>query len=225
MSQKTKVTNRKFYNKWLYKTTLIIQGAGIFRLLPLEEIKKFCLSNTGAYYQPYSMHYKAWFNRDSIHDLTEFLLSKDSNTWTKRIESKCVDFYTNDRDFYLELSSKFQSIVVHQYEPAVNTIDSLENEEVILVKKFPHKKYRHKVFLLPHKLAKDPESKTKYLEWILGQGDKITCTPAIQHWFMATDWNWDRRYVLVEDDKTLLLLKLRNPEVMGRVYNYVLVDK
>jgi hypothetical protein len=225
MSQKTKVTNRKFYNKWLYKTTLIIQGAGIFRLLSLEEIKEFCLSNTGAYYQPYSMHYKAWFNRDSIHDLTEFLLTKDPSTWTKRIESKCVDFYTNDRDFYLELSSKFQSMVVHQYEPAVNTIDSLENEEVILVKKFPHKKYKHKVFLLPHKLAKDPESKTKYLEWILGQGDKITCTPAIQQWFMATDWNWDRRYVLVEDDKTLLLLKLRNPEVMGRVYNYVLVDK
>jgi hypothetical protein len=42
---------------------------------------------------------------------------------------------------------------------------------------------------------------------------------------MKTEWNWDRRYVLVEDEGTLLMLKLRNPEVMGSVYNYVLSDK
>jgi hypothetical protein len=42
---------------------------------------------------------------------------------------------------------------------------------------------------------------------------------------MKTDWNWDRRYVLVEDEGTLLLMKLKNSEVVGTVYNYVIVDK
>jgi hypothetical protein len=42
---------------------------------------------------------------------------------------------------------------------------------------------------------------------------------------MKTDWNWDRRYVLVEDKNTLMLLRLRNSEVVGSVYEFVLSDK
>jgi hypothetical protein len=47
----------------------------------------------------------------------------------------------------------------------------------------------------------------------------------VQKWFLKTDWNWDRRYVLVEDEGTLLMMKLRNSDVVGTVYNYVVTDK
>jgi hypothetical protein len=68
----------------------------------------------------------------------------------------------------------------------------------------------------------DKEAKKQYIDWIKKQSPRITFTDAIATWFLSTEWNWDRRYVLVEDDHTLLLLKLRNSEVVGRIYNYVI---
>jgi hypothetical protein len=74
-------------------------------------------------------------------------------------------------------------------------------------------------------MAGDKEGKQKYIAWLKTQEDRVTCTPAVEKWFMTTDWNWDRRYILVQDESTLLMLKLRNSEVVGRIYNYVVSDK
>jgi hypothetical protein len=48
---------------------------------------------------------------------------------------------------------------------------------------------------------------------------------AVKTWFIHTDWNWDRRYILVDEESTLLMLKLRNSDFMGKIYEYVIVDK
>ena len=101
-------------------------------------------------------------------------------------------------------------------------MDSATNVAVI---KYPHDRYKHKVYLLPHKMKGDKESKQRYLEWLKKQCPKVTCTKAVEKWFLDTDWNWDRRYILVEDEAMLLMLKLRNSDVVGRVYNYILTDK
>ena len=74
-------------------------------------------------------------------------------------------------------------------------------------------------------MKKDKTSKRRFVDWLKSQDPRITCSDAVEKWFMNTEWNWDRRYVLVEDEKTLLMLKLRNSEVVGRIYNYVLSDK
>ena len=57
------------------------------------------------------------------------------------------------------------------------------------------------------------------------QGGRILISPIVKDWFIKTEYNWDRRYVLVEDSQTLLLLKLRNSEALGRIYDYVISDK
>ena len=77
------------------------------------------------------------------------------------------------------------------------------------------------MFLLPHKLRNDKEEKKRYAEWIKNQQGKIKITLAVENWFHKTDWNWDPRYVLVDEESTLLMLKLRNPELVGRVYRFV----
>jgi len=92
-------------------------------------------------------------------------------------------------------------------------------------KKLPHNKYQFRVYLLPHKLAGDTEEKEKFINWMKTQNSKIRLTDTVIKWFMHTDWNWDRRYILVEDEPTLLMLKLRNSSVVGRIYNYVISDK
>jgi hypothetical protein len=74
-------------------------------------------------------------------------------------------------------------------------------------------------------MAGDKEGKMQYVNWLKKQYPKVTCTEAVEKWFVTTDWNWDRRYILVKDESMLLMLKLRNPDVVGRIYNYQLCDK
>jgi hypothetical protein len=223
--QKTKLTNRKFYGKWLYKVSLHLNGCTIFRQKTLDYIKSFCL---GAYTEerPYTVLAKAYKEKENIMALTNFLESYDNKLWTKRIEGSRIDLYTNDVEFYNKLSSNFKDILIHKFEPDPASIDQLNvSPSTVIVKKLPHDKYQYRAYLLPHKMAGDKEGKKKYIAWLKTQEDRITCTPAVEKWFMTTDWNWDRRYILVEDESTLLMLKLRNSEVVGRIYNYVVSDK
>lgn len=208
----------------MYKVSLKIKEAAIFRNYPLSYIIDYCITgNTDN--RPYSLLTRAWYNKDQIQDLSELLIKYDSKLWTKRIERDIVDLYTNDVDFYETVSSKFESVLQHRFEPDTEVIDLLDQPQVIVATKLPHNRYNYKVYLLPHKLAGNKEAKTKYVDWLKSQCPRITCTSAVQKWFIKTDWNWDRRYVLVEDEHTLLLMKLRNSEVVGRVYKYHITDK
>lgn len=225
ISEKTKLTSRKFYNKWLYKVSLRQNGAAIFRYKDLNFVKDFCQQTENSD-RPYSVFYKAFQQKDSILELCEFLEQFDTKLWTKRIENNNIDFYTNDKDFYQQLSLKFAEILIHRFEPSIDSLTVLNSDaSVMAVKKLPHNRYQYRVYLLPHKMSGDKEGKQKYIAWLKSQNSKVTCTEAVEKWFMRTDWNWDRRYVLVEDEQTLLMMKLKNSEVVGRIYNYVVSDK
>lgn len=225
---KTLSTTKKFYKKWLFKVSLQA-GISAFRMFPLERIKEICQQHSE--WNPKYANSYHWYindihkNHNIIEPLVDCLMAKDKTLWAKRIEHKTLDIYTSDREFYEELSTKFEDIVQQRFEPDENCAALLDNPKTIICDKLPHDKYKFRVYLLPHKLAHDPDAKKKFVDWMIAQTPKITCTPAVQSWFMKTDWNWDRRYVLVEDEGTLLMLKLRNSEVVGTVYNYVISDK
>lgn len=167
---------------------------------------------------------RASLHKQELIALSVFLANWDSELWAKRIEHNGIDIYTNDKTMYTELSTNFEEFVSSRSEPNECDLDILENTGSIIVKKLPHDKYAFKAFLLPHKI-KDRQDKREYVDWISGQNDRILISNAVKDWFIRTDWNWDRRYVLVEDSQTLLMLKLRNPEAIGRVYDYVISDK
>jgi hypothetical protein len=133
--------------------------------------------------------------------------------------------YTNDRVFFNNVSTNLSTLATQAFEPDEANIDLLENAGAIIGKKLPHDRYRYRVYLQPHKLANDNVSKKKFIDWIKGQQPRITCTTSVENWFMKTNWNWDRRYVLVEDEQTLLMLKIRNSDVVGKIYNYQVADK
>jgi hypothetical protein len=224
ISSKTKLTNRKFYGKWIYKVTLCAEGCTLLRVKTLDEIKEFCLNG-----ETDSPHYSIWAkahrNRETLVAICNFLEKENKSNYATRIERNYVDFYTNDKNFYTNISNTFQQLVKHRYEPDQTNLDILSQSNSITVKKLPKNRYNYRVYLLPHKMAGDKEGKRKYIDWMKQQSPKITCTDAIEKWFISTEWNWDRRYVLVEDERTLLLLKLRNSDVVGRIYNFVVTDK
>lgn len=219
---KAKQTTRKFYNKWAYKVSLEIRGASIFRSVSLTDIDNYCqkcFPETRNRIESTVYH-----NQEQIKELSDFLLGYDQTTWSKRIEQSNIDFYTNDKEFYDNISEKFKDVVNLRFEPGPD-LSVLDAPHVILGKKLPHNKYQFRVYLLPHKMQGDNEEKTRFIDWMINQGSKIRLTSSVINWFMHTNWNWDRRYILVEDEATLLMLKLRNSSVVGRVYNYVISDK
>jgi hypothetical protein len=225
-SQKTKITSKKFYGKWLYKISLKVNGAPMLRSGSLEYVKDFC---TGP--EPtlgigcFSYAARNYKHKNELLRLAEFLIPRNNTPWAKRVESSIVDLYTNEKQFYEDVSKEFDDVLINRFEPDSDTSELLEQSSSIIVKTLPHNKYRYRVYLLPHKFKGDKNEKTRYIGWLKSQNPKITCTTAIETWILKTDWNWDRRYILVEDEATLLMLKLRNAEVMGRVYNFVISDK
>jgi hypothetical protein len=190
----------------------------------MHNLKNIQFLDFEAQKNPYSTFNRACANKEVIIELATFLDSLDKDAWGKRIESNLIDLYTNDVSLYSTLVQKFDSAVKSIHEPNLENLDILENAGSVVVKKLPHNKYQFKAFLLPHKI-KNVEDKRAYLDWIDMQGGRILISPIVKDWFIKTEYNWDRRYVLVEDSQTLLLLKLRNSEALGRIYDYVISDK
>jgi hypothetical protein len=221
-----KYTGQKFYNKWLYKVTVLIKGVSLLRTKTYDEIREFCLNpeeQDRHYY--FDSRKQAFSNKDQILELVTFLEKNKNVEFTKRIESRYIDIYTNDATFCKNLALEFKDYVRHVFEPFPGQEQEQTNSNSIFAKKLPHNRYNYKVYLLPHKLKGNKEAKESFVSWIETQGEKIRMSTAVKSWFIKTDYNWDRRYVLVEDEKTLFMMQLRNGEVVGRVYDYQILAK
>lgn len=205
----------------MYKVTLFIPGVALFRLYGLEDIPTLSYEINKSRYALLS---KAAANKEKLILLSQLLIKYDKNLWSKRIESNCVDIYTNSEDLFNELLTTMEDVITGSSAPDECTKNILESTGSIIAKKLPHDRYHFKVFLAPHKI-KDIDEKAKYLQWIDQQGSKILISETVKKWFIATSWNWDRRYILVEDESTLLMLKLRNSDALGRIYDYIISDK
>lgn len=204
MLNKIKLTTRKFYNKWNYKISFKIKDASSLRSLGLDNS---LLSNRSK----------------ELGDIAKELLLFDLSSYAKRIERNILDIYTNDESIFNHLCEKFQENLRHAFSPHPG-LESINDGHVVLTKKLPHDIYQYKVFLQPHRIN-SKEEKQKYMDWIGSQFPKIRVTDTVKDWFYKTHWNWDRRYMYVEDEQMLLMLKLKKPEALGTIYTFIISDK
>lgn len=228
MTLKKKTTKRKFYGKWLYKITINAPGIGILRTESPANAVLFLKANIGNPDQKYyynSTIARAISNQKQLISICSFIKDLDPSQFTKRIERNFVDFYTNDKNLYSKFCDNFMDTIIHHFEPDEDSIGLFKNQYTIVAKKFPHDKFKYKVYLKPHNLKNDISSKQQFLDWVDNQKDKILITNTVKTWFIATDWNWDRRYILVDNEKTLIMLKMRSAEAVGKIYEYVISDK
>jgi len=161
---------------------------------------------------------------EMLEELTLYLDTYGKDNWGKRIEGTNIDIYLNDKVVFDDLAKLYENQIIHKFEPAEN-LDMLLDGNYTVVKKLPHGRFLYKVFLLPHILSQDLEKKKSILTWLDSQKSKIHISDAVKIWFINTNWNWDRRYIYVEDEGTLLMLQLRLGEVMGKVQEYRINDK
>ena len=220
---KSKITKRKFYNKWLYKVTLRISAIYVLKGDHSAAVAK--------------IRHKLLMQRKIHCDLKEddaptllmlssYLESLDKSRWAKRIEYNSMDIYTNEQEIFDKLSDMFSPWIQHRFEPKDNmdmlTANSTHNH--VIVKQLPHGKFKYKAFLLPHLLPRDLPAKQSLLDWMSKQ-PKIHISESVKTWFLNHNFNWDRRYMYIEDEPTLLMVKLRAGSVLGRVHEYTVNDK
>ena len=225
--KKSKPTKRKFYGKWLYKVTLTIPGIGSIRYRSIDEFIDFISGRRSAnlrYFLSSSTVQKINSNAKMILSFLKSLQSVPEDQWSKRIENDNIDIYTNNKELFEILSQQFEAETVHRFEP-IGDPNLLSGGSICVVNHFPYHRYQYKVFLQPHRLAGELERKSAFINWLDTQGEKIHISKAVKDWFLYTNWNWDRRYMYVDDEQTLLMLKMRESQALGRIHKYVLVDK
>lgn len=211
-------TNRKFYNKWFYKVSLYIHGARF-----LHNLTDFPIEYNDVIYR--STFFKSKVDVDTITKLLQFIEQYDKSEWQRRSEMNTLDIYTNNKDLFDNIAKKFKKNVSNLVCVDEEIVNIESKFTPVIVKKLPHNKYKFKVFLKPHTFNKDREEKNAFLSFIDSQVPRIRITPAVKHWFLDTNWNWDPRYIHVEDEGTLMLLKMRNPQALGRIHEHIIPDK
>jgi len=190
--------------------------------MDLLSVIEFCNQDSLPIQSHYNPKEKAWLNRQNIYKIASALSRYPTELWAKRIESNILDLYTNDEEFFTRFTTQFSSIVRNASAPNKETIDQLNSPFTILANKLPHDKYKYKVYLTPHNMSRDLATRSNYLIWIKEQGDRIKISDSVKTWFLTCYYNWDRRYLLVEDEKTLFMLKLRDGSAVGKTYKYVI---
>jgi hypothetical protein len=192
-------TRHKFYNKWLYKITVKIQNGYLFRHNTVDAISKNLRIGK------------------EIRNLATTLGS--FNEFQLRIENKYLDIYVNDQIYLDQILNKFKSSIKHYFIPHPKLMqDSIKSKDIV-ANKLPYDRYRYKVYIKAHAIRDDSQKKN-YLKWLETQYPKIRISDSTKDWFINTNWNWDRRYMYVEDEHTLLLAKLRQGDVLGSIYTY-----
>lgn len=219
-----KKTKKKFYNKYVYKISLSLPGITGLRYYDMDEFMQICQSKK----KPMA---ESWRDRvvDKMIDNKEVWLSIipylnqfDSKSFMKRLEGDIIDFYTNDKKFYDGISDNFGQFVRLRYQPPKGKEQTmLDADKVIFAKKFPHDKYQYKAYLRPHKIPKN--EKQTIIDWLDKQRPSITLTDSIKNWIAKTSENWDRRYIYIENEQTLLMLKLRCPDLVGQIFKYEII--
>ena len=221
-----KKTKKKFYNKYIYKVSLTMPGVSGFRYYDLPQFLEVCQSNKLT-----TLAHGSWrdkiINNMVMHkelwvEFISFLNNFDKNTFSKRLESDTIDFYTNDQNFYQSICENFGQYVRLRFQPPPGLENTmLDEEKKIFVKQLPHQKYQYRAYLHPHKIPHD--DKQTLVQWLDKQRPSITFTPSVKKWLMNTSENWDRRYIYIDNEQTLLMMKLRSPNLVGQVFKYEII--
>lgn len=219
-----KKTKKKFYNKYIYKISLNIPGTSALRWYDFQQLMDLCIA------EPSSKREHNWREKvisDVIDykemwiDLAMMMSSVDCKSFSKRIEGDSVDFYTNDFQLYEKLGNKFSKYVRSRFQPKEGTENALLNsEKEIFVNELPYGKYQYRAYLKPHRL--DANTRKTVANWMEKQVPNITFTDSIKQWLIHTNENWDRRYIHILDEKTMLMIQLRAPQLLGKIFKYKL---
>ena len=220
---KTLRTTKLFYGKWYYKVTLWFKGCEVFAYHSPAEVVAGLLATSPLDQSCYILDVICNRQESYILEMARLLSKFPMGTWADRIERCYFSIYTNDNELYNAVITDFYDDVCECYAPNLDDMELLLDPKVIVCNKLPHNKYEYKVFVCPSRISGSiaVEERHKLLNWMESQFPKMTCTLSFKKWFIGTWWGSERRYFLVDNENTLLLLRMFHPEIIVSVHKYV----
>ena len=235
MLKTAKQTKKKFYNKYIYKVSLRLEGAYALRTLGHQEILDFA---TGLRPPPQSddtmITTQSWRTKNAHSILKHgktwisflgIINTVPKNEATIRIETNILDVYTNNKTLYKTLCYEFSDITRNRHEPAPGMKDTLlDSNQEIFVKELPHSMYNYQVDLKTPTSLKYNEL-VSLAEWCKSRKPAIAFTDATYNWLLKRDVYNTRRWIYVDTESTLLMLRLRCNDLLGTVRKYIKTGK
>lgn len=198
---KLSTTKKKFYNKWLFRCSYFLQVSDL-----REKISG-----------------KPSRSRD-VKDIVKFLSTLDKDQYHTRVEKYTLDLYFNSHEIFDQLQNISTKHLFRCSIPDADSTELLAKNKVILCRHLPYHRYRYKIYLQPHR-NHDKDYKKKYIEWLDIQQSKIYISDTTKQWFIQTMYNYDRRYMYAENEQMILLLKMKDPDMIGMIYQYEIYHK
>lgn len=221
---KIQPTKRKFYNKWLNKLSFYLPGGRLLSFYDSSDVLKIVDDPTSA--KGYWRDNRAFEMAEARDDWYKFIFLLNTipnNGFQKRSESDVINIYTNDQNFIKCAKSDLSHRIVELYEPTEESLKLLTTDEkVLLVSKLPYNKFNYRVIIKPHKLKQD--QKEQFITF-LENNPGIGIQDSVKTFIRTNDMNWDRRYVYVDTEQTLTMLKLAFIDAVSTIHRYVLNDK
>jgi hypothetical protein len=221
---KIQPTNRKFYNKWFNKLSFHLPGGRMLSFHSTSDLINFITfpDKVTGRWQKVSVANMVSAKQDWLKFI--FLLNTiPSGGFQKRSESDVINIYTNDENFIKSAKQDLGHRLVEIFEPTEESMKLLDTEEkILIVKKLPYNKFNFRVIIKPHRL--NQLQREQFIQF-LDNSPGIGLQDSVRNFIRTNEMNWDRRYIYVDTEKTLTMLKIACADAVSTIHRYVINDK
>ena len=209
-------TSKLFFGKWPYKIQCKLPGSWMVKRLGIARTLEFCELPEG--------------HRDTIGmvrskiertKLKEFALAISPFSYSDiqtRAEGANYSIYCKDINLFQQIITSLEKWIFVIHEPASEEELSImsNNAKQVLCNKFPHQRYRYKVYL---KHITSFNSRESFATWVKHYNEKIKVTDRTERWFHGR--YTQSPYIYVDDQKMLALVGMFLGNNIKKIEEYV----
>lgn len=225
MSLKTKITNKLFYKRWLYKIVVTCGGIshlhrkGIGYILSVEKMP--VLSGWQS-----TINNTIFNNKRQLVEIGSYLeVCLKDKKYQIRVESSNLALFTNDADLVDLVLKGLEKHVTELHKPSsLEHATFLEsNKSKVLCDELPHEKYRYKIYF-KNGNAPSAEARESFLKWSSKFDDGRIYLPLGTRKILdgSTYPYFYGQYFYAKDNKMASMALMIMGDYMGKTEEYIL---
>ena len=220
------VTTKLWYNKYLYKSTLVVPGIYCIR-------QHFTDNDIKGHIQNFKeSSWRATLLKNVIdkydeneEDILTIAKTLEPYRYDKtvflRVAEPSVSIFTNNLDLHENIITKFKQFLHVDCRPDKDAIPFLLNsKDTVIVKELPYNKYRYKVIM--NNYTTTHEIPKSLLNWGEAQGEAVKFSRKTRVYFDKPQLWLDQGFMYIENETTLMMSKMFLTRCPIRILKYVL---
>lgn len=208
---RTEHKTKLYYCKFQYKAALTIKNIG--RIRDCKNLEQFIKKIEWLISRRYvDTSYLKSIDLDLFEKLINFRVSVRGKIFV-RLDFNKISFYSNDLNVLRNLEKQFPNI-----EMKFSQVIPSSDDKIMHFRKEPPTKYR--LYLKSGKISMEDKSNLKDLiERYSTTENKILPSKKIKKWLEnSSQWIWNSSHIGYNDEKTLTVLALTVPDLIGKAY-------